>query len=181
MLPNYSCFGAIEEAHFLKRTRLLSSLEKKNSSFPRKEFRKERHRFLEDLLSTILSTAATRSPVWQRLSCFCPEIVIAGDEYSAFHLFGQLLDRLLSLAGLGGQTLNMQRLNSIVPSADSYSWKRFAKCLVCQSTASLRPPTSLGSVLGGICTKLVLWCLKIISMFSWVNTCVAFRSLSWQH
>ena len=95
MLPNHSCFGAVAEEHFLEGTRLLASLEKINSSFFRKEFRRDCRRFLEDLVSTILSTFAARSPIGQGLSCFCPEIVIGGDNYSALHLFGQLLDGLL--------------------------------------------------------------------------------------
>ena len=101
MLSNHSCFGAIVEEHFLERTRVLSSLEKINSSFLRKEFRKDCRRFL-DLVSIILSRVAARSPVGQGLSCFCPEIVLAGDDYSAFHLFGQLLDGLLELGWVKG-------------------------------------------------------------------------------
>ena len=97
MLRNHSCFGAIAEEHFLEGTRLLASLEKINSSFLRKEFRRDCRRFLEDLVSTILSKVAARSPIGQGLSCFCPEIVIGGDNYSAFHLFGQLLEGLLEL------------------------------------------------------------------------------------
>ena len=102
MLPNHSCFGAIAEEHFLEGTRLLESLEKINSSFLRKEFRRDCRRFLEDLFSTILSTVAARSPIGQGLSCFCPEIVIGGDNYSAFHLFGQLLNGLLELGWVRG-------------------------------------------------------------------------------
>ena len=102
MLPNHSSFGAIAEEHFLEGTSLLSSLEKINSSFLRKEFRRDCRRFLEDFLSTILSTVAARSPIGQRLSCFCPEIVNGGDDYSAFHLFGQLLDGLLELGWVRG-------------------------------------------------------------------------------
>ena len=56
MLPNLSCFGPISEEHFLEGTRLLASLEKMNSNFLRKEFRKDCRRFLEDLVSTILSS-----------------------------------------------------------------------------------------------------------------------------
>ena len=97
MFPNHSCFGAIAEKHFLEGTRLLSSLEKINSSSVQKEFRRDCRRFIEDLVSTIFSTVATRSQVGQGLSCFCPEIVIEGDDYSAFHLFGQLLDGLLEI------------------------------------------------------------------------------------
>ena len=56
-------------------------------------------------MSTIFSTAAARSPVVQGLSCFCPEILIGGDEYSAFHLFGQLLDGLLELGWVRGSEI----------------------------------------------------------------------------
>ena len=105
MLPNHSCFGAIAEEHFLEGTRLLSSLEKINSSFLRKEFPRDCRRFLEDLVSTNLSTVAARSPVGQGLSCFCPEIVIGGDEYSAFLLFGQLLDGLRELGWVTGSKI----------------------------------------------------------------------------
>ena len=102
MLANHSCFGAIAEEHFLEGTRLLSSLEKINSSFLRREFREDCRRFLEDFVSTIISTVAARSPIAQGLSCFGPEIVIGGDDYSAFHLFGQLLDGLLELGWVKG-------------------------------------------------------------------------------
>ena len=95
MIPNHSCFGPIAEERFLEGTRLLASLEKINSSFLRREFRR-------DLVRTILSAVAARSPIGQGLSCFCPEIVIGGDDYSAFHLFGQLLDGLLELGWVRG-------------------------------------------------------------------------------
>ena len=105
MLPNHLCFGAIEEELFLEETRLLSSLEKINGGFLRKKFRKDCPRFLEDLVRIIFSTVAARSPVGQGLSCFCPEVNIGSDDYSAFHLFGQLLDRLLELGGIRGSEL----------------------------------------------------------------------------
>ena len=102
MLRNHSCFGAVAEEHSLEGTRLLSSLEKINTNFLRKEFRRDCRRLLEDLMSTILSTVAARSPIGQGLSCFCPEIVIGGDDYSTFHLFGQLLYGLLELGWVRG-------------------------------------------------------------------------------
>ena len=102
MLPNHSCFGAIAEEYFLEGTRLLASLEKINSSFLRNEFHNDCRRFLDDLVSTILSTVAARSPVGQGLSCFCPEIVFGGADSSAFHLFGQLLDGLFELGWVRG-------------------------------------------------------------------------------
>ena len=81
MLPNHSCFEAVDEEQFLEGSRLLSSLEKINSSFLRKEFRKDCRCFLEDFVSTILSTVAARSPVGQSLSCFCPGTIVGADDY----------------------------------------------------------------------------------------------------
>ena len=105
MLPNHSYFAAITEKPFLEWTPLLSSLEKLNSSFLRKEFRRDCRRFLEDPVSTIFSIFAARSPAGQGLSCFCPEIVIGADNFSAFHLFGQLLDGLLELGWVRGSEI----------------------------------------------------------------------------
>ena len=104
-LPNHSCFGAIAEELFLEGTRLVASLEKRIGSFLRKEFRRDCRRFIEEFVSTILSTVAERSPVGQGLSCFCPEIVIGGDDYSALHPFGQLLDRVLELGWISGSEI----------------------------------------------------------------------------
>ena len=70
---------------------------KKNSSFLRKQYRRDCRSFREDFVSTIVYTIATRSLVGQSESCFCLEITIGGDNYSAFHLFDQLLDGLLFL------------------------------------------------------------------------------------
>ena len=81
--------------HLLRRLTAASSAESS-------KFRRDCRRFLEDLVSTILSTVAAPSPIGQGLSCFCPEIVIGGDDYSAFHLFGQLLDGLIELGWVRG-------------------------------------------------------------------------------
>ena len=181
MLLNHSCFGATAEEHFLEGTLLLSSLEKINSSFLRKKFRRDCRRFLEDLVSTILSTVASRSPIGQGLSCFCPEIVIGGDDYSAFHPLGNCWMGCLNLAGSGDRKSNLQRLNSTRLCASRHGLKPAAIDLVCRSAACLPSVISLASVLGGICTKLVLLCFGVILIFSWSNTCADLRSLSWQH
>ena len=151
MLPNHSCFGPIAEEHFLEGTRLRASLEKTNSSFLRREFRGDCRLFLEDLVSTILSTVAARSPIGQGLSCFCPEIVIGGDDYSAFQLFGQLLDGLLELGWV--------RASEVEPAkAEFYSFVREHRQVETSSHRSRAPTPSAISpvfVLGGICTRLV--------------------------
>ena len=136
MLPNHSCFGPVPEENFLEGTRLLSSLDKTNSSFLRKEFRRDCRRFLEDLVSTILSTVAARSPIDQGLSCFCPEIVIGGDDYSAFHLFGQLLDGLLELGWVRGSEVEPAK-------AEFHSFVREQRQV---ETSSSRPRAPINSV-----------------------------------
>ena len=90
MLPNHSAFVAIEEEHFLVGTRIHAALEKMSSSL-KKEFRSNARCFFEEFCSTILSTVAARSKLGQRVSCFCPEIILGGDDHSAFFLYGQIL------------------------------------------------------------------------------------------
>ena len=105
MLPNHSSFAAIGEEHFLVGTRVYSALEKMTSQYPKKEFRSSARRFLEEFTSTALSTVAARSKLGQGVSCFCPEIIIGGDDHSAFFLFGQLLDGLVACGWEKGSTV----------------------------------------------------------------------------
>ena len=95
MLPNHSSFAAIDEEHFLVETRIHAALEKMSSSYLRKEFWSNARRFLEEFCSTVLSTVTARSKLGQGVSCFCPEIILGGDDLSAFFLHGQLLDGLV--------------------------------------------------------------------------------------
>ena len=166
MLGNHPGFGSIAEELFLEGTRLLSSLEKINNSFLRKEFCRNCQRFLEDLVSTILSTVAACSPVGHGLSCFCPEIVIGGDKYSVFHLLGQLLDGLFELGWVNGSELEPAK-------AEFHSFVREQQQVEASGNRSrvpinsvLNSATSLISVLGRNCTKLALWCFEVISIFS---------------
>ena len=89
MLPNDSSFVAIDEEHFLVGTLIHGALEKMSSSYMRKEFRSNARRFLE-------KSAAPFCQSWPPdQSCFCPEIILGGDDHSAFFLYGQLLDGLV--------------------------------------------------------------------------------------
>ena len=133
MLPNHSCFGAIPEEHFLEGTRLLSSLEKINSSFLRKEFRRNCRRFLEDLVSTILSTVAARSPGSQ---LFLPGDCDCDDNFSAFHLFGQLLDGLLELDWVRGSEVEPAK-------AEFHSFMREQRQVETSSSRSRAPINSV--------------------------------------
>ena len=95
MLPKHSSFAAIDEEHFLMGTRIHAALEKMSSSYLRKELLSNARRFLEEFCSSVLSTVAARSKLGQGVSCFCPEIILGGDDHSAFFLHGQLLDGLV--------------------------------------------------------------------------------------
>ena len=105
MLPNHSSFTAIEEEHFPVGIRVHAALEKMTSQYLKKEFRSSARRFLEEFTSTVLSTVAACSKLGQGVSCFCPEIIIGGDDHSAFFLFGQLLDGLVECGWEKGSTV----------------------------------------------------------------------------
>ena len=105
MLPNDSSFTAVEEEHFLVGTCVHAALERMTSQYLKKEFKSSARRFFEEFTSTVLSTVAARSKLGQGVSCFCPEIIIGGDDHSAFFLFGQLLDGLISCGWEKGSTI----------------------------------------------------------------------------
>ena len=95
VVPNLSRFAPIDDKHFLEGTRVMAALGKVGSHYLQKEFRRDARRFLEDFLNCILSTVASRSVIGQGLSCFCPAIVVGGDDVAPFQLFNKLLDGLL--------------------------------------------------------------------------------------
>ena len=105
ILPNHSSFTAIEEEHFLVGTRVHAALEEMTIQYLKKEFRSSARRFLEEFTSTVLPTVAARSQLGQGVSCFCPEIIIGGDDHSAFFLFRHLLDGLIACRWEKGSNL----------------------------------------------------------------------------
>ena len=48
---------------------------------------------------SVLSTVAARSKIGQELSCFCPAIIIGGNDHAPLHLLGILLDGLWNGGG----------------------------------------------------------------------------------
>ena len=102
MTPNHSQFTAIEEDRFLAGTRVASALDKVGSSYLKKEFRRDSRKFLEDFVSCVLSTVAARSSIGQGLSCFCPPVLIGGDDHAPLQLFDLLLDGLLAKGWVRG-------------------------------------------------------------------------------
>ena len=71
---------------------MLVALNKFGSYYLRKEFRQEAQQFLEDITNSVVSTVAAQSTNGQGMSCFCPAIVIGGDDHALLHLPGLLLE-----------------------------------------------------------------------------------------
>ena len=95
VVPNHPRFPAIDDKNFLEGTRVMAALGKVGSHYLQKEFRRDARRFLEDFVNCVLSTVAARSVIGQGLSCFCPAIVVGGDDVAPLQLFNKLLDGLL--------------------------------------------------------------------------------------
>ena len=95
IVPNYSRFPAIDDKNILVGTRVIAALGRVGSHYLQKEFRRDAHRFLEDFVNCVLSTVAARSVIGQGLSCFCPAIVVGGDNVVPVQLFNKLLNGLL--------------------------------------------------------------------------------------
>ena len=95
VVPNHSRFPAIDDKDFPVGTRVMAALGKVGSHYLQKEFRCDARRFLEDFVNCVLSTVAARSVIGQGLCCFCPAIVVGGDNVAPLQLFNKLLDGLL--------------------------------------------------------------------------------------
>ena len=95
LVANQTRFAPIDDRHFLEGTRVMAALGKVSSQYLQKEFRRDARRFLEDFVNCVLSTVAARSVIGQGLSCFCPAIVVGGDDVAPLQLFNKLLDGLL--------------------------------------------------------------------------------------
>ena len=109
VVANHSRFTPIDEKHFLEGTRVMAALGKVSSQYLQKEFRRDARRFLEDFLNCVPSTAASRSAIGQGLSCFCPAIVVGGDDVAPLQLFNKLVDGLLEKGWIRGSEVEACR------------------------------------------------------------------------
>ena len=90
-------------------TRVLAALNKIGSSYLKQGFQRDARRFLEEFTTSVLSTVAARSKVGQGLNCFCPAIIIGGDDHAPLHLLGLLLDWLLERGWIKGSEIEACR------------------------------------------------------------------------
>ena len=94
VVPKHSRFPAIDEKDFLYGTRVMVALDNVGSQYLRTEFRRDARRFLEEFVNCVLSTVASRSVIGKGPSCFCPAIMVDGDDVAPLQLFNKLLDGL---------------------------------------------------------------------------------------
>ena len=70
VLANNSKSPAIADGEFLSGTRVLAALNKIGSSYLKKELQQDARRFLEEFITSVLSTVAAGSKIGQGLKCF---------------------------------------------------------------------------------------------------------------
>ena len=109
VLANHSKFPAIADGEFMSGTQILADLNKIGSSHLKKEFQGDVRRFLEEFTTSVLSTVAARSKIGQGLSCFCPAIIIGGDNHAPLQLLGLLLVGLLERGWMKGSEIEACR------------------------------------------------------------------------
>ena len=101
----------------LSGTRVLAALNKMGSSYVKRELRRDARRFLKEFTNYVLSTVAAHSKIGQGLSCFCPAIIIDGDNHAPLHLLGVLLHGLSERGWIKGNAIEACRdeYQSFVP------------------------------------------------------------------
>ena len=99
--------------------------------------------FWMSFTTSVLSTVGARSKIGQGLSCFCPAIVIGGDDHSPLHLLGLLLVGLLERGWVKGSEIEACR-------SEYQSFVQEQRLLERSSTRS-RP--DIGDVLSFCCSQ----------------------------
>ena len=87
----------------------MAALDKVGSQYLRTEFRRDARRFLEECVNCVLLTVASRSVLRPDLSCFCPAIVVGGDDDAPLQLINKLLDGLLEKVWIRGSEVEACR------------------------------------------------------------------------
>ena len=122
VMANNSKFPPIAHGEFLSWTRVLAALNKIGSSYLKRGFQRDARRFLEDITNSVLNTDATRSKIGQGLSCFCPAIVIGGNDHEPLHMLGFFWMGFWNGGGSKAVRLRFVGLNTSPLSKSNDSW-----------------------------------------------------------
>ena len=95
LAPNHSKFSVFEAERFVSGARVLVALKKVGIYYLKDESTRDRGQYLEEYMNSVPSTVAARPIVLQGLSCFCPSILIGGDDNALFRFISMRLVRLL--------------------------------------------------------------------------------------
>ena len=109
VVANHSKFPSIADEEFLAGTKVLAALNKTGNSYLKLQFQRDARRLLEDFTNSVLSTVAARFEIGQGLSCFCPAIIIGGDNHAPLHLLGLFLDGILERVRIKGNEIEACR------------------------------------------------------------------------
>ena len=74
---------------------MITVLDNVASQHLRTEFCRDARRFLEEFVNCLLSNVALRSLIGQGSNCFCPAIVVGGNDFAPFQRINKLLDGFL--------------------------------------------------------------------------------------
>ena len=99
---NHSKFPPIADGEILAGTRVLAALNKIGSSYLKREFQRDARRFLEEFTTSVMSTVAARLKIGQGLSCFCPALIIGGDNHASLQPLGFLQGSRLDCGWIKG-------------------------------------------------------------------------------
>ena len=122
VVPNHSCFPAVDDKDFLTGTRVMAALDKIGSHYLQKRFRRDARRFLEDFVTCVLSTVASRSVIGQGLICFCPAIVVGGMIWLLSNFSTNSWMGYWRKVGPGGSSLRRAGLSTSPLCRNSGSW-----------------------------------------------------------
>ena len=122
-----------------------------------KEFQPDARRNLEEFTNSVLSTVVARSKVGQGLNCFCPAIIIGGNDHAPLHLLGLLLAGFLERGWIKGSEIQARRAE----------YQSVAQEQRLQERSSTRSRPDVGDVLSfcssQACFVLANICLKYVS------------------
>ena len=122
VVPNHLLFPAINEKNFLAGTREMVALDKVGSHHLRTEFRRDARRFLEEFVNCDQSFVASKSVRGQGLSCFCPAVVVGGDDVAPFQFLTSSWMGYWRRVGPGGAKLRRAGLGTSPLWRNSGSW-----------------------------------------------------------
>ena len=122
VVPNHSRFPAIDDKDFLAGTHVMAALDKVGSHYLGTDFCRDARCFLEEFVNCVLSTVVSRSVIGQGLSCFCPAIVVGGNDVAPTNFLTSSWMGFWRRVGPRGVKLRRAGLSTSLSCRNSDSW-----------------------------------------------------------